>query len=292
LLLLIFYGLTIVLGIQKMVRITALMENKPSEQKALINEHGLSLLIECEGKRYLFDTGSGPHFMDNAEHLGISLDGLDAVILSHAHYDHAGGFRYLVKAGHKVPALYHGEGFFNKKYAYDGVKLTDLSAGFDKAFLNEHGIKDIAVGQMLDSTPSLHIVSGFERRNKMETIPERFVICTEDGLKRDDFSDEVACVIETGKGLVVLCGCSHPGILNISESIHDRFRKPIYAILGGTHLVEADTERIGKTVEKLKEMGLTVFGLCHCSGEEAEEMIKCDRSISSCHLSSGDVFQV
>ena len=84
---------------EKMIRITALMDNKGSEHLALINEHGLSYYIEYNGKRLLFDCGSGPHSQDNAHRLGIDLADLDAVILSHSHYDHAAGYRDLIENG-------------------------------------------------------------------------------------------------------------------------------------------------------------------------------------------------
>ena len=92
-----------------MLKITALMENRPSANRALINEHGLSLIIENNGHRILFDCGQGRHFIDNAHRLGISLSDLDAVVLSHGHYDHAAGFRDLIESGIEVPVLYIGE---------------------------------------------------------------------------------------------------------------------------------------------------------------------------------------
>ena len=97
-----------------MLRITALMENKASANRALVNEHGLSLLLESDGRRILFDCGQGAHFIDNAHRLGISLHGLDAAVISHGHYDHAAGFRDFLESGYAVPFLCIGKGFFDK----------------------------------------------------------------------------------------------------------------------------------------------------------------------------------
>lgn len=82
-----------------MVRITALMDNVRSEHKALIAEHGLSLLLEWPDRRILFDCGASASVLANAHRLGRSLRQLDAVVLSHSHYDHAAGYRDLLEAG-------------------------------------------------------------------------------------------------------------------------------------------------------------------------------------------------
>ena len=113
-----------------MVRITALMDNNHSENKALIAEHGLSYLLEWEEHRLLFDCGSGPGFWYNARKLGRKLHYLDAVVLSHSHYDHGAGYRDLIELGGGSPLLCTGPDFFQPKFAFDGVRYTDLSCWF------------------------------------------------------------------------------------------------------------------------------------------------------------------
>ncbi len=75
------------------IQVTVLIEN--TSDSSLVCEHGLSLLIEHDGRRILLDAGSSEAFCDNAEALGISLTGLDACVLSHGHYDHSGGFEKI-----------------------------------------------------------------------------------------------------------------------------------------------------------------------------------------------------
>ncbi len=270
-----------------MLRITALMDNKPSEQKALIAEHGLSLLIEGRGQRVLFDCGSGRHMRDNAEALGLSLKGLHAVILSHAHYDHAGGYRGLINEGLGSSVLYTGKHFFEPKFAQDGTCYTDLSAGFDQQFLAENGIEHRETGKLREIAPGMWLVGDFERNCSFETIPERFVRLTDAGFIPDDFPDEICLAIDVGGSLAVLVGCSHPGILNMIETVHERLAMPVSAVYGGTHLVEADNERILETIRALRKMGLERFGLSHCTGDRAEQIIAEDENIESCHLSTG-----
>lgn len=271
-----------------MVRITALMDNKPSENKALCNEHGLSYLVEGNGIRFLFDCGAGPHPWENAHRLGLDVGNLDAVVLSHSHYDHAAGYRDLLEMGGGSPLLYTGKRFFEPKFAYDGTKYTDLSAGFDRAFLEAHHVSHREVADVTELAKGVYLLSGFPRKNEFETIPERFVRLTDQGFVPDDFEDEICIALDVGGKLVILVGCSHPGILNMVEHVHKVLSLPVYGVFGGTHLVEADEARVSRTVRRLREMGVEILGLSHCSGEAAECAICRDRTVKSCHMGSGD----
>lgn len=270
-----------------MIRISTLMDNKPSENKSLINEHGLSYLVDDGTHRILFDCGAGGAVWENAHRLGEDVTGAHAVVLSHSHYDHASGYKELVELG-GGRLLYTGEHFFEKKYAFNGVKYTDLSAGFTEAFLKEHQVERRVCEDVLEIFPGVWIVGNFPRIHPFETIAERFVKQTEDGLVQDLFEDEICMAVETSKGLVVLVGCSHPGILNMMTKIYETLKKPLYAVFGGTHLVEADAARVEETVRRLKDMGLKILGLGHCSGDAAEQQICMHQEVMSCHMAAGD----
>lgn len=271
-----------------MLSLTALMDNKPTEHKALIAEHGLSLHVQYGNRRLLFDCGSGANPLRNAHRLGVDLKDLDAVILSHSHYDHAAGFRDLTESGLGSRDLYTGPNFFEAKYAKNGVRFTNLACGFDAGFLEENGIRHHEVRGMEELFPGVWLISGFPRVHSFETIPERFVRRTEAGFVTDDFGDEVCMALEIEGGLAVLVGCSHPGILNMMTQVSRLLGKPIRAVFGGTHLVEADENRIRETIRSLREMGLEILGLSHCSGDAADCAICADPSIQGCHLGTGD----
>ena len=271
-----------------MIRITALMDNRSSENKMLINEHGLSYLIESTTARLLFDCGGSGHTLDNAHRLGLSLKDLDGVVLSHSHYDHAAGYRDLVEAGLGSTVLYTGPGFFEKKFAFDGVRYTDLSAGFDESFLTEHGITREETAGLKKIADGIWLVSGFPRQYDFETIPGRFVRQTAEGFMTDDFGDEQCIVLEQEDHLIVLVGCSHPGILNMVSEVRRQFGKPVQAVYGGTHLVEADHDRVEKTLAILRSLGMETCGFSHCSGDSAEEIACGHTEITTCHLAVGD----
>ena len=154
-----------------MIRITLLIDNSPSENKAIINEHGLSLLIDTGNSRLLFDCGQGHHTLDNARRLGIDLHGLDAIVISHSHYDHASGFRDFAEEGFKARYLYVGKGFFERKYSASGCCYSDLSAGWDEAFASKNGFEIRYVEGKTSILPTIDIYQGFTRTHKEETIP-------------------------------------------------------------------------------------------------------------------------
>lgn len=270
-----------------MLQITALMDNKLTGRKDLLWEHGLSLLVSRDGNNILFDCGSSDKTLYNARKLGVDCRKLDAVVLSHAHYDHAGGFRDLAER-YPVRRLFTGPGFFEEKYAVSDNCFKNLSAGFDRAFLAERGIVHRTVEGVEEILPGVYAISGFPRREPMETIPERFVRLTEAGLIADDFRDELCLALETGEGIVLLVGCAHPGILNMVRHVRTLLGKPVRAVLGGTHLAEADPKRIQNTVDALGQTGVTLLGLSHCSGDRAEALIRQREGITGCHLGPGD----
>lgn len=269
------------------MRITALMDNKLTGRKDLMCEHGLSLLVTRDGKSVLFDCGSSEKMLYNARKLGVDLGKLDAVALSHAHYDHTGGFRFLAEQ-YPVARIFTGPGFFEEKYAVSDNCYRSLAAGFDQAFLAERGISHTFVEGVVEILPGVYGISGFPRVEPMETIPERFLRLTKAGLIPDDFRDELCLALETGSGIVLLVGCAHPGIINMVRHVGARLGKPVRAVLGGTHLSEADPARIGHTVDALEEMGVTLLGLSHCSGDGAEALIRQREGITACHLGPGD----
>lgn len=272
-----------------MLRIITLMENHPSENKALKNEHGLSFYIEAQGIKLLFDCGGGEGFLYNARKLGTDLRRLDGVVLSHNHYDHAAGYRDLMESGNPCQVLYTGKGFFERKYASsDGLKFCDLSSGLDQAFLKERGIEQRVCNGSFRLAEGVWLEGDFQRSHSFETIPGRFFRQTDRGMEPDGFWDEICLTAETRQGLVMVAGCSHPGILNMAKTVMERHKRPVWAVLGGTHLVEADEKRINATMDELEAMGTKVLAICHCSGEKALGAAEGHPGLKLCQLSVGD----
>lgn len=272
-----------------MLKIVTLMENKSSKNRALVPAHGLSFYIEFNNKKYLFDCGPDEKFIENALNLGIDLNNLNGVIISHSHFDHGGGYRKLLDNKYLHKYLYTGESFFERKYnSKNNTAFTDMSCGISEHLLNEYNIVNIKCSDTLKMDNNMYIAGNFKRTFPFEIIPEKFVKLCNDDIRKDDFSDEICLVFKTSCGLVVIVGCSHPGIVNMLNDIKDRFGEKIYAVYGGTHLMDANDLRISETIKSLKSMGVKILGLCHCTGEYAENILINDRSINSCHISVGD----
>ncbi|WP_070109213.1 MBL fold metallo-hydrolase [Clostridium acetireducens] len=258
------------------LKITTLIENNPSINSKLHNEHGLSLYIEIDKTKILFDTGQSGDFIENAQLLKVDLSKLNYVLLSHGHYDHSGGFRKFVDKFKKPYKLILGKGFFNSKYktTKEG-NYKYIGNAFDEEFVNQNNIpikyieEDVAY-----ITKDIMIFSNFEKYNDFESISKIFKIKQNDNYIPDNFHDEIVLGVKSDKGLIIILGCSHIGIVNILETIMERTNMPIYAVVGGTHLVGCDELRLNNTIKFLKEKHIKVLGLSHCTGENAMEEIK------------------
>lgn len=250
------------------VTLTALVENTLGDNPNLEAEHGLSFHIKAGDTTFLFDTGATGLFLKNAERLGIQTDAVDSVFISHGHYDHSGGYKAFVElAAGKKTNLFVRPGFFDRKYGFRETGEAFLGNAFSKEELEQ---ANVAVNELEGGTkevfPGVFSVTGFERTSPFEKINQRFVVERDDGRVVDDFSEEQILVLKTCRGLVVVLGCSHPGVVNILEKVKKEFGEPIHAVIGGTHLVEADPSRIEKTTDYFLKEAIPHIMICHCSG--------------------------
>ncbi len=259
-------------------KITTLMENNISEGKSeLYKEHGLSIYIQADGKRILFDTGKTGNFAKNAEKLNVDLSKLDSVILSHGHYDHTGGVETLINKGFIPSKLIVGKGFFNEKYKLAGTakELKYIGHPFKKSLLERHDILiDEISSDMVHLSEHIMLFSNFKRNSDFEHLNKKFSIKCNDTLELDCFTEEIVLAIKTEKGLFVILGCSHVGVVNIIDTIIQRTGMNVFAIVGGTHLVDADKIRIDKTIAYFKEKNIQKIGVSHCTGEDAEKRLE------------------
>ena len=244
-----------------MARLTVLIENTKPDGSRLIAEHGLSFLVETSQTRFIFDCGHTGAAFDNAKLLGVDLSEIKFAVLSHSHYDHAGGFPKLLDAA-PIETVFTGKNFWEPKFSFDKYR----GCGFDEKLLTARGIEQRICRDVLALDDTAWLVGNFKRRYDFETIPKKFL--RGDKKIPDDFSDEIALVLREGDGLAIVTACSHVGILNIVADVRERFARPIVSVIGGLHLSSATHERIARTLDGLKALGVKKILPCHCSGEE------------------------
>lgn len=276
------------------LKITTLIENMPGTDARLKYEHGLSLFIEFDGRKILFDTGQTGAYTDNAEVLGIKLRETDTLIVSHGHYDHCGGVLKTLDLLQPNAKMYVGREFFNPKYKC----LEDGSYKYNGVGFSERDLigKGIRLRKVNDDVTVLGgnilLFKNFLRKNEFEKRNPKFVIEKNGEKVPDEFADEIVLGLITTRGLVVVAGCSHGGIINILSGIKERINIPICAVLGGTHLVEADEDRIDKTIAAFHEMQVEYVAVSHCTGETGIQKMKeefKDKFILNC---TGNVFSL
>jgi len=257
-----------------MIRITTLVENTPGEHLALRHEHGLSFFLEINGKNILFDAGQSGAFLENARKLRLDPSSLEYVVLSHGHYDHSGGFRFLAELPGKR-RLIVGKGFFEDKYAARNGGYEFLGNDFTRDFLIERGIPFTELSESsLELIPGVFVLSSFQRMHTDETINPRFKLLRQGRFIPDPFDDEIMVAVDTPKGIVALLGCSHPGMRNMLDAAKSRLGKPVRAVLGGTHLVEAGEPGLTASLDYLARDGIEVVGVSHCTGPAAMKRLE------------------
>lgn len=269
------------------MKLITLMDNCAGENLGLKHEHGLSFYAEFPDAKILFDFGPGPDTLANARKLDVSMESIQFAVSSHGHHDHGDGYPAFVEAGVKAPFV-TGKGYFAGKYAVEGQRVRYLGVEFDERYLEEKGILHKECSGVLSLSPSVSVMTGFRRNHCFETIPERFRLRQGEAWKPDSFDDEICLVHQLKKGLFVLVGCSHPGILNILSSVQEQFRQPIIGVAGGTHLMEASGERIGETLVQMKKFGMKVIGFNHCTGEVFRERVGKEPDLHAMYLGVGD----
>ena len=251
-------------------KITTLVENAVAQSgKKLIGEHGLSFYIETESNKILFDTGQNLAISNNAQVLGIDLSLIDTVILSHGHYDHTGGLKSLLECNRDFRLYAHPEVFGQKvKGAEDDYKYIGIPV--EKNFLEEKGIEIKLDRNPAQIAPGIMTTGEIPLENDFEELESVFYIKKENEVVADTLADDLALILDTDKGLTVLLGCSHRGVINtLNHVVRLTAKNRINAILGGLHLGKASDSKLSKIMDHLRGFGLEKIGVGHCTGTHA-----------------------
>lgn len=258
------------------MRITVLVENTgPSEFKI---EHGLSLYIEFNDKKYLLDAGPSDSFFKNAHALSIDLGRVDKAVLSHGHYDHGDGFMVFLNQ-YKDKVVYGAKNIFDDYYSGSGgsVHYIGLSSKLKQM---KNRFNTISKDTKIDE--KIYLILDDVSNTKEIGVQKKLYKKVDDVLQPDNFNHELSLVFDTPKGLVICNSCSHAGLESIVDNIKKRLNKPVYAYVGGLHMKSNKNhiETSSFTEEQIQNLCIFIkkniqYVLTgHCTGNVSYDLLK------------------
>lgn len=259
-----------------MMKMTALVENK--SDGTLGCEHGLSVYIEFNGRRLLLDTGTTGLYAHNAGKLGIDLSLVDTAILSHAHYDHSGGYEEFFAVNTKA-AVYLQASCRENCYKISGLEHRYI--GIPQGLLEKYPDRFCYVSGDLDLGDGIHLVAHHTPDLDQRGAWAGMCRLADGQWVTDDFSHEQSLVLDTPKGLVIFNSCCHAGADVIIREVEARFPgRPVHAIVGGFHLKDVMNRGDDGAVQvrdlgnQLKAMAMPHIYTGHCTGSRAFAILK------------------
>ncbi|NWG03753.1 MAG: MBL fold metallo-hydrolase [Syntrophaceae bacterium] len=254
------------------IRITILCENLVGRLTGS-GEHGFSSFIETDQGNYLFDTGSGHSIVANSRALDKDLRTVRKIFLSHGHLDHTGGLPEVLKIKGKVGVYAHPH-IFSDRLAIlqeEGAE-TRRFAGmpYKKRYLEVLGANFSLNTDFMEVERGFFLTGEVPRKTPFEKPDPRLKIETEGEMTQDILLDDQSLILDTDKGMVLVLGCAHSGMINIiNHVIHKMGKERFHAILGGTHLDFLTPEQLEESIRSLKKMEIEKMGVSHCTGMRA-----------------------
>ena len=250
------------------MKLVCLVDNAVHPHASFWGEHGLAFLIESEERRILFDTGaSGVVLLHNLELQGCALEAIAALVLSHAHPDHTGGLPALLERRPGLPVHAHPD-LLRERFSRREGRMRSRGLPMAADVLRQRAELHLADAPH-EILPGVWTTGEISERPEPEgRSPHHFV---RDGGKwvPDPYRDDLALVLDASQGLVLVCGCCHAGLLNTLAHVQRTFGRDPVAVVGGTHLINADEAHLRRLVEVLQRLGPPALYLNHCTGQAA-----------------------
>jgi len=254
------------------MRITILCENLVGRLVGS-GEHGFSAFIETDKGNYLFDTGSGRSIVPNSLALNKDLKSIRKIFLSHGHYDHTGGLPEVLKLKGKVDVHAHPHVFLDRIAVLkeeDREIKRFIGILYKKRYLESLGANFVFNTDFTEVEKGLFLTGEVPRQTNFEKPDPRLFSEMDGAMTNDLFLDDQSLILDTDKGIVLILGCAHSGMINIINHVINKMGKEkFHSILGGTHLDFLTPEQLEESIKSLKRMEIGKIGVSHCTGMKA-----------------------
>jgi len=262
------------------MKITTLIENENSPgRENLKTEAGLSLFVETNNLKILFDTGSSGAFADNAEKLGVDLTKVDFVVISHAHYDHTGGLErfFRINKTAKVYINKHVKGSYFYK-----ILFIKKNIGTDQSLLETYADRFVFVNGDFQINENVKLTATFGNNHKTPSDGKHILKKENNKLVTDDFLHEQMMLITENEKFYVFTGCSHHGIANMVEAAGKMAAGKHMSVIGGFHMYNPVTKGLSEKKEDVIHVGellnnnknIDKIATGHCTGKGAFGILK------------------
>jgi len=261
------------------LKVTVLAEDSVQYESPLLGQHGISFLLEARKhdlcRRILVDVGQNSSaLLYNMNLLGVQPSTIDALFLTHCHYDHTQGTVEVLKAVGKkgLPVVAHPDTFRPHFIKDPYLRHVGVMPEDSRPKIEEAGGLLFLTTDPFPFLPGLITTGEVRRQTDFEEVGIALFTLVDGRLVQDGMMDDISLVAQVqDKGLVIVTGCSHAGIVNIvKHSVEQTGENRIAAILGGFHLLAASEERIGRTAEALSQFDIELISAGHCTGFKAQ----------------------
>lgn len=256
------------------MRITTLLENHTNRENPLLKaEHGLSFYVENQGHILMSDVGKSGNFADNAKVLGIDLSKVEALAISHHHYDHGGGLgRFFIE--NNYARVFLKQAGADAEFIAEDKDKSIRSIGLDQQVLMKHKDRIEIVTETDEVLPGLHLVTDIPKQYTKPSGDQRLKIRMGNQMRSDPFDHEMITVLEQENGVVILTGCAHNGVLNMIAGTQEVLpHKQLLAVVGGFHLHRENRRDVKAIGQALLDADIPEIYTGHCTGDEAIDVL-------------------